>query len=254
MMLLCLAMLFFASKSGAADAAPELWALRYGTSTYPAKFVVEGGSGRVDFAWYFFVLKNRTGVTLIDTGFDDPKLVKRFGLSWVSPVSLLSELNITPAMVNRIIVTHGHFDHAGMLSSYPNAEIVIATPELKYLKLEGSATAFLATRKITTFSGTFDAGEGVTVEEIGGHAEGSSVVWIEHPRGRMLLAGDESYLAANWEKPVLLGTVYNKKKNLEFLSRVKALHERMGARLIVIPFHEPAVRPEGNGIQRLLPR
>ena len=108
--------------------------------------------------------------------------------------------------------------------------------------------------KITSFSGTFDAGEGITVEEIGGHAEGSSVVWIEHPRGRLLLAGDESYLAANWEKPVLLGTVYNKKKNLEFLNRVKTLHERMGARLIVIPFHEPALRPEGNGIQRLLPR
>src|SRR5271154_245597 len=90
----------------------ELYACRYGRSLFPETSAFRDGrkGENVEFVWGFYVARSGAEVTLIDTGFSDPAVARKWHVNSMSePAQLLADLKIDPAKVARVIITHIHF-------------------------------------------------------------------------------------------------------------------------------------------------
>lgn len=85
-----------------------------------------GGSPRGFLGWAsILALHGKDGITIVDTGQagDRPMLLKA-----------LKNLQIDPAKVAKVFVTHFHFDHVNNVDIFPNAVIVLSETEWNYAK------------------------------------------------------------------------------------------------------------------------
>jgi glyoxylase-like metal-dependent hydrolase (beta-lactamase superfamily II) len=224
----------------------ELYALRYGISTYPARAVFRGDTtgSSIPFHWYFYALVRGTDIALVDCGFDDPAIAKRFGVTLTEPTELLASIGVGPDDVTFVIVTHTHYDHIGTLDRYENAMVIIQKDELASFLAHPSAmkaARVLADRsRVIAFDREYELFGFVTVRKTGGHTIGSSVVSIATDGEPILLAGDEFYTRANIERGIPSGTTYDPAANERFL------HELEASKARIYFFHDPGLIPDEN--------
>lgn len=109
----------------------------------PAAGMGMAGEARVAVPVPFYVIERPDGVTLFDAGLPasmcDPEesylqVLRSVGLDvTMAPettvTSCLEALDIDPAKVDRVVLSHLHFDHAGGLRELPNATVVIQRRE-----------------------------------------------------------------------------------------------------------------------------
>jgi len=90
----------------------------------------------IDFPVNFGVIKGPDGkLTLYDSGWKQLAYIFDWNTSccwWDAPDQIRS-IGLNPADVTRIVIGHGHWDHAGQLDSFPNATLFIQKEELKAL-------------------------------------------------------------------------------------------------------------------------
>src|SRR5215831_5075044 len=89
-----------------------------------------------DFPANFGVIKGPDGqITLYDSGWKQLAYIFDWNTSccWWDAVNQLRTIGLDPSQVTRIVVGHGHWDHAGQLDSFPNAVLYIQKEELKQL-------------------------------------------------------------------------------------------------------------------------
>lgn len=217
------------------EAAVKIYALKYGESLYPAALVNTDATGKyVALNWLAYLVETPSGKTLIDCGFSDPKLLKRFGIRKFKPiVGILGDLGISAETIGTIIVTHTHFDHALDIDKFPKARIVLHAKE--YAAPEETALAGRLPRlKVETISQPTVFGE-LAVEPVMGHTKGSLVVRL---RTRdTIFTGDECYFAAACQKkiPLPAGAVYSAAANRRFI-------ENLAPQTVILTGHETALK------------
>jgi len=222
----------------------ELYAVQYGTSLFPSATVYNGDTSgkKLPFAWLFFVVKISGRIVLIDTGFSDHKKAIEYGVTMTETKSQLESIGVTSKSVTDIIITHAHFDHTGGIDAYPSAKIYASLHEQNKLALYCHDMS-----RVTFFEKTYTLDPSISVECIAGHTVGSSVVWLDDGKTRIVLTGDEAYLPGNYEKVIPNGSVYNPEANRAFLKKVHDLH------ITAYTFHDPAIVKNGSVIQKLYP-
>jgi len=199
----------------------DLYVLEYARSKdQPWADLVMGayGDGVVDLPFSFVLLQRDGRNALIDTGFmrgaDGPGFSGKFGIpNWISPLRLLAELNVRPADVSDIVITHAHFDHMGSIAEFPNAHLHIQKSELlswyeafalpkrfAYLtaivdpETMHAALAASIEHRVTLIDGDRDdALPGVHVRLGAGHTMGHQIVVVETAAGRRVVSGDCVY-------------------------------------------------------------
>lgn len=228
-----------------------LYALRYGTSVYSeATIFAEGKKGlSIDFHWLFFALKYAGRWILADTGFSDPKYVKAFGITWTDPLDLLRCIGVTPHDVNILLLTHSHFDHVGLVDVFSESEVYISKAALEAVNYPRARSALKTSKGLHTFTGSCELLPGLTLEEIGGHTAGSSVVNIQAGEKIFTLTGDEAYVPDNWCLPRPNGSTVDLKKNIAYLQR---LHDQVESGTVeAYSFHDPGLVKGTDSIKRL---
>lgn len=91
-----------------------------GVSTSPMIYVLV--SGRAD--------DGEVAHYLVDAGFHAEKWVHRFGFyDWESPEQVLAKVGVRPEEIERVFLTHMHFDHANNLPAFPNADVYVQWDE-----------------------------------------------------------------------------------------------------------------------------
>ncbi len=113
-------------------------------------------------------------------------------------VEQLQSRDIALEAVERVILTHAHWDHSQNTDIFPNAEIVIHAKELAYTRnprADDFATAryFAETLKgqtVREISGEIEIEPGVTLIETPGHTAGHISVLVETESGRICIGGD----------------------------------------------------------------
>jgi glyoxylase-like metal-dependent hydrolase (beta-lactamase superfamily II) len=78
------------------------------------------------------VIKGGKDVVLYDAGWKQQDYLKMTGSAhWAPLPQQLAPLGIKPEDVTKIVIGHGHWDHAGQLDDFPNAILYVQREELK---------------------------------------------------------------------------------------------------------------------------
>ena len=78
------------------------------------------------------VIKGGKDVILYDTGWKQQDYLKMTNsVNWAPLPDLLTGLGIQAGDVTKIVIGHGHWDHAGQLSDFPNAVLYVQKAELE---------------------------------------------------------------------------------------------------------------------------
>ena len=168
---------------------------------------------------FSFILAQRDGRNvLVDTGFmqdhGSSTFSRKFGIpTWISPVRMLSEMNLAPEAITDIVLTHAHFDHMGSIAEFPNAHIYIQKSELlswyeafalppRFAHLTAivdpdnirSALDASIAHRVTLIDGDKNnVLPGIHVRLGSGHTIGQQFVVIETKAGRRVISGDCVY-------------------------------------------------------------
>lgn len=67
---------------------------------------------------------------LVDAGFHAEKWIHRFGFyDWEPPEVVLGKVGVSPEAIEKVFLTHMHFDHANNLGAFPRAEVYVQWEE-----------------------------------------------------------------------------------------------------------------------------
>ncbi len=95
-----------------------------------------GDPATVDLPVNVGIIKSPSGeITLYDSGWKQLAYIFDWNTSccWADLREQMMNIGLDPDAVTRIVIGHGHWDHAGQLSSFPNATLYVQKEELKQI-------------------------------------------------------------------------------------------------------------------------
>jgi glyoxylase-like metal-dependent hydrolase (beta-lactamase superfamily II) len=266
-----------AADGSAPGSTRELIAVRYGAleATKARLFHNFHTYGEPDepasLAYYFWVLRDRDRVVLIDTGWD-PAVARRRGRDMgVEPLAALRALGIEPGDVATILVSHFHYDHIGNLSAFPAAELVVPATEVEFWATPLARSAQFAAHveepelavveaaraegRVREVSGETEVLPGVRAIEVGGHSPGQTMFLVSGAAAEVAPEGGARPESAAGDREVLLTSdAVHLYEDLERdrpssvvadLAAMYRAHARVrdlaAAGAVVVPGHDPLV-------------
>lgn len=193
--------------------------------------------GEHSLGYYFWILRRGTQVILVDTGFASGAAEARGREVIADPVELLNELGVGTSP-DALIVTHGHYDHAGNVSRLNPQQAWMARLELEFWSgpladrplfahfMEPNEIAELVRLKETgvlrLVDGATDIAEGVRLIPVGGHTPGQSVVEVQTRIGTVLLASDACHFHEELQRDMLFKSMTDWPTSYEVLDRIRS--------------------------------
>ena len=199
-----------------------VWILKYGTRTARRRelflnydlYGEPDGTAAMDY--FFWVARNRFRTVVIDTGFCPPAGAARGRKMVQHPRDALARIGIAPGDVEKVVLTHAHYDHIGNIGLFPESALVMARREMDFWvsplarkrlfaafteQAEIDALAAALTRgQLELFAGSARIAPGIEALELGGHTPGMSVVTVRTNAGTVLLASDTMHLYEQYER------------------------------------------------------
>jgi glyoxylase-like metal-dependent hydrolase (beta-lactamase superfamily II) len=204
----------------------------------------------------FFVWLIRHGKTsiLVDTGFGERSASKRQRPIDICPIEALRHLNVDPAGIRDVVITHLHWDHAGNLDKLPNATFHVQDAEAAYATgrcmCQPSLRRAFAVEDVCDFvrrvydervcfhDGDDAIAPGVELLHVGGHTKGMQSVRVHTKRGWIMLASDAAHYYANATQrmpfPVVIDVDAMLRGHRRLLGKVESINH-------FIPGHDPLV-------------
>ncbi|HZF46030.1 MAG TPA: N-acyl homoserine lactonase family protein, partial [Sphingomonadaceae bacterium] len=171
-------------------------------------------------------------------------------------------------LVEHVILTHLHYDHAGSLGAFPNAHFHVQDAELAFATsramcdhdirapFDGEPVAQLVRKlyadRVVFHSGDSEFAPGISLRLCPGHTAGLMVVACETARGTVVLASDAAHLYANIARKLPFPIFIDEPQYRA--AQARALELAGGSLDYLIPGHDPLVLacfPSENGIARV---
>lgn len=211
----------------------------------------------------FYLVEHPEGTVLVDTGVSpelvaEPETYGAYGAPAFREFAAddidtsvdraasvqLADLGYEPADVDYVVLTHLHLDHAGDITSFPDAEIVVQQSELEYafwpadpvqrqLYVEGDFGVLRdPAYDVTAVSGRHDLfGDGaVECVPTPGHTPGHQSVVVDlEENGTVVLAGDVAFTDEAVERDLQPPFAWNTEEALRSTRNVADLARRRDA-------------------------
>jgi glyoxylase-like metal-dependent hydrolase (beta-lactamase superfamily II) len=243
------------------DTTYDVVAIRYGTleTSRSQVFFEYGTLGEADgpqrLDYFFYVLRRRSTIIVIDTGFAPAVGLRRGRTCLVAPVEALSRLGIDVRTVPLLVLTHLHYDHVGNADAFASAEIVVPRRELEFWcsavarhpmirsmveqeELDRIALAE-ADGRIRSIDGVTDIAPGLRSYTIGGHSPGQQIIEVSTESGPLLLASDAAHLYEELERELPFHVVIDLSAMVAGFRSIRQLAAQRGA--TVVAGHDPEV-------------
>ena len=165
-----------------------LWSKRYPVND----------NNQVPLVTYPILIQSDESNMLIDTGVGNEKLdakrMRNYGITFESDiVSELEKLNMTPADIDFVLMSHMHFDHALGLTTadgksvFPKARIITTATEwgeMRHPNIRSKSTYWQMNyegieHQVETFEDELEVCPGITMIHTGGHSDGHSIIVIK---------------------------------------------------------------------------
>lgn len=166
-----------------------------------------------DMDYSLWAVKGPAGTFVIDTGYS-PATARKLGRELLcDPVDALRDIGIEPETAQTVILTHLHYDHAGNLDRFPNAEFIVHEAEMAYVTsrhVQEPPVAFAYhvdhvveivrahyASRTRLLSGDTILAPGLELYHVPGHSPGHMCLRIWTRRGWLLLAIDAAHFLRN---------------------------------------------------------
>jgi glyoxylase-like metal-dependent hydrolase (beta-lactamase superfamily II) len=224
--------------------------------------------GPMPFDYFVFAVRGPHGVWVVDTGFDADVAMRRGREHLRCPSEGLRAIGIDPDLVENVVLTHLHYDHAGNPGLFPRAQFHLQASEMVYatgpcmchgmLRVgydpEDLAHVLrkLFAGRLTYHDGMAELAPGLSLHRIGGHTDGQQVLRVHTRQGWMVLASDAVHFRENFLANRPFPGIYHVGAALDGFQTLRRLADRED---LVIPGHDPetmqrfpAATPETAGI------
>ena len=153
----------------------------------------------------------------------------------------LAEINVTPAQIQYIGISHFHFDHTGNANNFSNAQLLIQkeeyaaaygdNPEQYFFSPESYSK--LDKNKALQLESDHDVfGDGrVIIKRALGHTPGHQVLFVNlEQTGPIVISGDLVHYTKNWENMRVPSFNFDKEKSLESMKMIAAFVKEKNAK------------------------
>jgi glyoxylase-like metal-dependent hydrolase (beta-lactamase superfamily II) len=239
----------------------EVLAVRYGTretcasQVYLNWFQYDEPDHPLSMDYYLWLIRGRDRLILVDTGFTPEVGGQRGRTTTMPPLDALERLGVAPCEVDTVVVTHGHYDHTGHVSAFPDADLVMSGRELDFWagpysrrpqfahSAERADLDDLVRRdeqgRVQRFTGREVVAPGVVAREVGGHTPGQLIVEVEGCNGPVVLASDAVHYYEELERDRPFVVVADLQAMYAGFDTVAELASAPGA--VLVPGHDPLV-------------
>ena len=236
----------------------ELYAIRYAQRDAMRSSHFMGGDahdGPMPMDYFVWVAVADGNAVLIDLGFTQEAARKRKREFLCDPIESLRLLDIDPAAVKDVVITHMHYDHAGNFHLLPNARFHLQEPEMHFAVGRNMRHRYFASGyepedvvqairlnfagRMVQYDGEAEIAPGIRVVPAPGHSPGEQVVCVLTQRGWVVVASDASHYYENLQKLRPYPSAHNVENMIESFEKVLKLAGGDIAR--VIPGHDPIV-------------
>jgi glyoxylase-like metal-dependent hydrolase (beta-lactamase superfamily II) len=246
------------AASAPADGAWEAYAIRYARIDERRRsdnFVpVDAHDGPMPMDFFVWLLRQGSRTILVDTGFGQEAADARKRQLLRCPIEALRVLDVDPASITDVVITHLHYDHAGNLDKLPAARFHIQADEVSYATGPCMCHPVMRhayrvedvvelVRKVYADRVVFHRGDatiapGVDLLAIGGHTMGLQSVRVRTARGTVILASDASHYYDNILGGRPFPIVHDVARMLDGHRRLLA---EAGDPSFLVPGHDPQV-------------
>ncbi|MFC2066020.1 N-acyl homoserine lactonase family protein [Chloroflexota bacterium] len=210
---------------------------------------VAGVEPKIQIGYYMWCIKGDETTILIDTGLNDEHIKERNIYNVRYAQDQLKKIDVDPANIKTVIITHLHTDHFSSYQLYPDATFYIQKKEIEFFA--GPAARFPQIKRIAGdmaevmrlayekrvryIDGDEQLFPGIRVALVGGHTPGSQVVVVTTHRGEVVICGDAIDLSRNLEEEVAALSVLDTVESLLSMDKIRAL---ASSPELIIPGHD----------------
>ncbi|MCR9213203.1 MAG: N-acyl homoserine lactonase family protein [Proteobacteria bacterium] len=236
----------------------EIFALRYAqrnNRTRADSFIMDDHHASPHPMDYFvWVVRNETQSILIDTGYDMAEAKLRNRPILHNPTTILSDFGLPASSIDKVVITHLHYDHAGSLGEFRHAQLYVQPEEVAYttgpcmchdiLRMPYTGEHIcemirsLYMGNVHFCKSAEEIAPGVEVHLIGGHTRGQQCVRVRTRRGWVVLASDSSHYYENYRLAKPFPIVVDIEETLAGYDKLRALSDSDDH---IIPGHDPIV-------------
>ena len=194
----------------------EVYAMRYGASIMKSQraFIMEDPhDGPWPIFYYVWLIRGEGRNILLDTGFSKERAIARKRDVFCCPSEALAPFGLSASDIDTIILSHLHYDHAGNIPVFPNAEIFVQDEEVRFatgryvrypavrLPFEADDVIELVRQnyngRVRFVDGDKELFPGIKVHLMGGHSRGLMAATVDTRRGKLMLASDCAHFFDN---------------------------------------------------------
>jgi glyoxylase-like metal-dependent hydrolase (beta-lactamase superfamily II) len=239
--------------------AHRVYAIKYGRLERKARtnFINPPGDHEADMPMDYFlwlILCDSGRKIVVDTGYSARVAEQRGRTMLRHPAVGLARMGVDPALVEDVVITHLHYDHAGNVDAFPGARFWLQESEMqfttgKYMCHDFFRLAYeredivakvnaLFANRLKLVDGDIEMEPGVSLHHVGGHTAGLQMVRVETEAGPVVLASDLCHYYANLELAQPFPIVYSPTQLMDSFARAKSFVKDGGW---LVPGHDPLV-------------
>ena len=204
--------------------------------------------------YYVWLIQGEGRNIMVDTGFTAERAAKRGRTLERCPSEGLKVFGLAPEDIDTVILTHLHYDHAGNIPLFPNAEIIVQDKEVNFatgrymrhpvvrIPFEPEDVCELVRQnyngRVRFVDGDKELLPGLNLHLMGGHSRGLMCATVDTRRGKVVVASDCAHFYDNIALENPFGIVADIPSQCESHERLLELGDSPSH---VVPGHDPKV-------------
>lgn len=220
--------------------------------------------------YYFWCVKGNGETVIVDAGVSPQLATERSLGGYISPAEILARIDVKAEHVQRVILTHLHWDHSSGIVLFPQATFYIQQSEYRFWLndpvatrppfrhlVDEAAKAYLAslegTGRVTFLDGDQEVLPGIECLLAPGHSVGLQAVAVNTAKGAAILGSDCAHIFQNyredWPSSIIVDLV-------GWMKTYEKLRTKASSIDLLFPGHDPIMSEDypqvADGVTRLV--